>query len=53
MAVVSAALEPSQWLIRDFGHWPVILPLLLLVFSHAAVLVQRCIGRCGVWGPCP
>jgi len=42
MAVVSAALEPSQWLIRDFGHWPVILPLLLLVFSYAAVLVQRC-----------
>ena len=40
LALVNSASEPLQTLLRDFGHWPLLLPLLLLVFSYAALVTQ-------------
>ena len=38
--VLNFAVEPFEQLLEDFGHWPVVLPFLILVVSYAVVLIQ-------------
>ena len=38
--VLSFALEPFEQLFEDFGHWPLLLPFLVLALSYAVVLIQ-------------
>ena len=42
MALFSSAMEPLQQLALDFGRMPVGFPLLLLVLSYVAVVIQWC-----------
>ena len=37
---LSFALEPFEQLFEDFGHWPVLLPFVVLALSYAVVLIQ-------------
>ena len=40
MALFSSAVEPLHQLALDFGSWPVVFPLLLLLVSHGVLRVQ-------------
>lgn len=40
ITVLSFAVEPFKQLFKDFGHWPVLLPFLLLAASYAVLLIQ-------------
>ena len=40
MALLRSAIEPLQQLVLDFGRWPVVFPLLLLVVSYGCLALQ-------------
>lgn len=40
MTMIGFAFEPLQQLWKDFGHWPVVLPVLVLGFSYVVLLLQ-------------
>ena len=40
LEVLKSAVEPLQQLLRDFGHWPVVLPFLVLAVSYLVLLIQ-------------
>ena len=38
MALMASAFEPFQQIFRDFGAWPVVLPLLVLLLTYAGLV---------------
>ena len=41
-ALLGSALEPIQQVLRDFGAWPVVLPLIVLLLTYAGLLRAVC-----------